>query len=281
MTARRPMPWLSILAALAMLAVCVGVMGWWLNLQALNQRIHDELAALKKSMLKGHVPPDQELLQYLNARIQLEQRYQEWLKMATVSPPVEMAGTDPQLYFQEQLHEAQRTMERIAAARGVPVPEQLGFPKDLPPSETVPRLLIQLSLMQETASLILEQGVTGLVSLKIEDPEALPDKAGGGPFLQRVPVRVKLTCSLSQLTKVLGAMQQVRPMTDVRTLRIASTSPSEPPEQLEVELLVARYVVLAAAPVVSSDEASSGAKDNLPSSRAAKRTAPPKPTKHP
>lgn len=279
--ARRPMPWRSILVALATFAACLGVVGWWLNLQALDRRMHDELAALKKSLLKGHVPPDEELLQYLSARLQLEQRYQDRLKMAAVNPSIATAGTDPQLYFQEQLHEAQRTMERLAAARGVPVPEQLGFPKELPPSETVPRLLVQLSLMQETAALILEQGVTAAVALKVEDPQALPDEAGGGPFLQRVPIRVKLSCTVAQLTRLLGAMQQMRPMADVPGLRIASAAPPDHPEQLDVELLVARYMVLAAAPSLSTDDAASATKPHTLSGRAAKRASSPRPARSP
>ena len=242
----RPLAWIPLVGALLVGVTLAGLAGWWVNLRSIDDQIQETRAALKKSRLSGGIPPNQEVMEYLTARqTALQQREQHWLESIAAPPLAEAASADPQLYFQEQVHELQRTLERLAAARTMPVPEQLGFPKELPPPETVPRLLVQLSLIQEAAELILEQGVNALSSLKIDDPETVPAAEGGEPFLTRLPVRVRLTSSLPQLLKVLGALERVHPLIDVRAIRVLGVGASGP---LEVELLLARDLVLAAPP---------------------------------
>jgi len=150
------------------------------------------------------------------------------------------------------------------------------------------------------AALMLEQGVIALTSLKIEDPESVEALAEEEPpFLVRLPVRVRLACSLAQLMKVLGAMERVTPLIDVRALRLLTANPSpasgegqtpQPPdavgsstptqsagssqvpgrslqgarqqakgsgaeaERLEVELVIARYLVTEPSPEASTEE---------------------------
>ena len=137
----------------------------------------------------------------------------------------------------------QGTLERLAAARGLPTPEQLGFPKELPPSDTVPRLLVQLVLIQDAAKLILAQGALTLSSFKVEDPQIVSERDSEEPFLLRLPVRVRLGGSLPVLTKVLAALQHARPIIQLRGIRVMTEQEGEP---LDVELVLARYLVLAA-----------------------------------
>lgn len=257
MAQRRPAVWLTLLSAVLIGAACVGVGLWWISLQNVEQQLQETRRTLKKFVSSERKAPDQELLAYLNTAARVEGRYQKWLARVTVPAVAEAASADPQLYFQEQFHDVQRNLERLAAARAVPVPEQLGFPKELPPSDTVPRLLAQLTLMREAAALIFEQGVVSLTSLKIEDPEPVPEAVEGGAFLTRVPIRVRLAGSLPQLMKILLACARAEPIIDVRTVRILSSAepPSAEPaadasdaaERLDVELVLARY--LAAAPL--------------------------------
>ena len=136
-------------------------------------------------------------------------------------------------------------MERLATAREMAVPEQLGFPKELPPPETVPRLLAQLALVRLAANVIVEQNAERLVSLKIEDPQAVPADGGeDGTFVMRVPVTVRLHATLPEVLKVLGALERVSPIIDVRGLRVV---PGTGPESLDVELVLARYLVMVTA----------------------------------
>lgn len=257
--ARAPMAWGPLLAAALAGAALAGIIGWRLNLQGIDAQVKSKRSALKKLMLSGGIPPTQEVMDYLTAhQLSLERRYQHWLEVVASPPLADAAQTDPQLYFQEQFHEMQRTLERLAAARGVPAPEQLGFPKELPPSDTVNRLLVQLVLIKDVAALVLEQGVSVLSSLKVEDPEAASGPEGEGAFLMRLPVRVRLTGSLPQVMKVLGAVHRARPLIDVRSLRIALASSqvgagaaqagAPAHGRLDAELVLARYLVLAAAP---------------------------------
>lgn len=240
---RRSTGWEALLAAMMAGAAAAGVLAWRVNLQAIDREVKQKRSDIKKLVLSGGIPPNQEVVDYLNARqASLEQRYTHWIEQVTVPPIAEAAAADPQLFFQEQVHEVQRTVERLATARKLAVPEQLGFPKELPPSDTVPRLLVQLSMIEESTGIILQQGVAALTSLKVEDPEPVPEEDGGGPFLTRLPLRVRLTCSLPQLMKTLGALERATPLLDVRTVRVANGAS---PETLDVELLLARYLLAA------------------------------------
>ena len=200
----------------------------------------------------------------------MEQRYRYWITLLAAPPLAEAATADPQLYFQEQFHDVQRTLERLATARGVAVPEQLGFPKELPPSETVPRLLAQLSLIQELATLMLDRGVFALSSFKVEDPEAVVAAESGSTLLTRLPLRVRVTATLPQLMSILQALEQSRPHIDLRALRVVPAasppaparlaSPSEAAgaqagsQHLEIELVLARYLATAQAQDLSITE---------------------------
>ena len=246
---RPQIAWPPLLVATLAGAALAGLIGWRLNLQSLDAQIRGKRAALKKLTLSGGIPPMQEVMDHLTAhQLSLERRYRRWLQAVTAPPLVEAAQADPQLYFQEHLHEVQRTLDRLSAARGVPVPEQLGFPKELPPSDAVPRLLAQLSLIEEATALLFEQDVPVVSSLKVEDPEPVPAQEEEGAFLVRLPVRVHLSASLPHLLKALGALQRARPLIDVRALRAQPAPPGGAGGgaggRLDVELVLARYLVV-------------------------------------
>jgi hypothetical protein len=252
MAERRSIAWVPIIGALTVGGALIGVVVWQSNLQAIDREIRETRTGLKKLALSGRIPPTQEVMDHFTARQSvIEERYRHELTTVTSPPLAEATSANPQLSFQEQLRDVQRTLERLATARGMPVPEQLGFPKELPPSETVPRLLAQLALMRDAGTLIFEQGMTSFASLKVEDPESVPDAEGSAAFLMRVPVRVQLKGSLSQLMKVLGALERARPLIDVRGVRVVTTANAD---ELEAELLLCRYLVTAAALEVSGDE---------------------------
>jgi len=241
-----------LVAATCSGAVVAGIIAWHLNLQSIEGQIKTTRSALKKLSLAGGIPPNQEVMDYLTARqTALEQRYQSLVDRVSVPPLSGAASADPQLYFQEQLHDVQRLLERLAAARSMPVPEQLGFPKALPPSDTVPHLLVQLSLIKDVATRILEEHVRALSSFKIEDLETVKEDEGEGPLLTRLPVRVRLTSTLAQLVRLLLSLNEAVPIIETRVVRIENGSE---PEQLDVELILARHLAVAAAHATSPPE---------------------------
>ena len=216
---------------------------WHLHMQAMNAQIAQKRSALEKLAVSGRIPPNQDVMDYLTAReATLQDRYRYWETLVVAPLSDDNVRTDPQLYFQEQLHDVQGTLERLAKARGLATPEQLGFPKELPPSDTVPRLLVQLALIEDVAKLVLTQGVTSLSSFKVDDPETIAERDSEQSFLMRLPVRVRLGGPLPVIMKVLGALQHARPIIDVQGVRMATGSSSE---NVEAELVVSRYLVLA------------------------------------
>lgn len=264
---RRAIPMGPLIAAMVVGAAAAGAIFWRLNLTAIESQIDAKASAVKKMVLSGKIPPNEEVMEYLTARQQsLEQRYQQWVRRVSTPLLAAAAHADPQLHFQEQVHDVQRTLERLATARAMAVPEQLGFPKELPPSDTVPQLLIQLSLIKEAAALLFEQGVAALSSFKIEDPQTVPqpDEDEEAPFLTRLPIRVRLQATLPQLMKALGALQRVSPLIDVQAIRIAPGSTPSDAAAMDVELVVSRYLVAAQPREPSSEEDTQPARSTNP-----------------
>lgn len=286
--AKRPIPWPALLMGALVASAALGVIGWRLSLQELERQTSAKRASLKKLTLSGGLPPNQQVMEYLQSRQQsLERSYQHWVKAVAVPPVADAASANPQLYFQERFREGQRMLERLASARGLTVPELLGFPKELPPSDTVPRLLMQLSLIQEAAGLVFAQGVGSLASLKVEDPESVLEDESQAVFVLRLPIRVRLAGTMPQIMKALGAMERAQPLIDVRALRVANNATAE--DQLDAELLLARYVVIAAAPESLSAEEEEraeptitrkGARSSTRSSRSAASNTTPSTRKH-
>ena len=239
----RQFGWGPLAVAMMTGATLVVVVLWRMNVQKLEHQVVEKRQALKRLMLSGGIPPNQEVMEYLTAREHaLQTQYQDLL--GRIAPPLAAeagAGADPQLSFQQRVHDVQRTLERLAAARTMPVPEQLGFPKELPPTETVPRLLVQLALIQEASGLIFQQGVEGFASVKLEDPEPVEAPEGDASFLTRVPVRVRVSGSLPQVMKLLGALERSKPLIDIRALRLLSSATAE---RLDTELVLARYLII-------------------------------------
>ena len=256
--------------AVGIVVLAVGGVGVWrFHVQMIEQEIEAKRAALKKLLLAGHIPPNQEVVDYLTSRqVALDARYHHWLALAAAVLPPQAALGDPQLYFQEQVHELQRTLERQAVARSVAVPEPLGIPKELPPREAVPNLLVQLSLIQQVASAILEQGIPQLSSLKVEDPQSM-SSVEGTDFLVRLPVRVRFNCALSELTTLLGSLQHLTPLTDLRTLRVTPTANED---MLDVELILARYLFVQSETSVDTEKVDAE-KENEPT-RSQARSSP-------
>ncbi|MBI4598342.1 MAG: hypothetical protein HY737_08095 [Candidatus Omnitrophica bacterium] len=251
MVAPRAIPWGPVLGAVGATALTAIVVAWYGNVTMLDQQAVQTRAGLKKLLLSG-IPPTQAVVDYLTERQKtLEAAYHRWLDVATAPSVADAASADLQLSFQEQLHDAQRMLERVAAARAMAVPEQLGFPKDMPPADTVPRLLVQLALMKETTAILFEQGLISITAFKLEDPEPVAEAKDQRPFLTRVPLRVRLVASLPQLMRILAALQRSGHLIDVRAMRLIG---ADSPDRLDVELVLARYLLVPGAEVMSGPE---------------------------
>jgi hypothetical protein len=226
--------------ALLLGAALIAALGWRWQMQHLATQLKATREGLKKLALTAGVAPDRAVMAYLTRRqAACEQRYQQAVEALSPPPLPPAALADPQLFFQQRLHEMTQALERLAAAREMAVPQTLGFPKELPPPEVVPRLLVQLQLLQEAAALVVDQGVAALLSLKIDDPEPVRPPGAAEVLLTRLPVRVRLTCTLPQLLKIMAAADRAAPLMDFKEVRVASRSTEE---ALDVECVLARYL---------------------------------------
>jgi len=276
----RGQPTWPVLGTWLLVAAAGGISLWWrLAVGTLERKIERKQSDLKRLHLGGRLPPNREVLDYLKDRTSaVEAQYHTALAYVAPMPAVVEGQSDLQLHFQQRVHEVQRTLERLATARGMTVPSQLGIPKELPPTDAVPRFLTQLSLIEETAEFLLRiPEISQVVSFKIEDPQAL-GAAGDAEdsFLTKLPVRVHLSCSLEALTKILGRLDRTKPLIDLQSLSVAIPGTTQSPasslaqdsKALEMEFVLVRYFVTAPSldqPEEESPKASPGEKSKKPS----------------
>lgn len=239
---QRPKPVWVVAGGLLALGVFATVV-WSVRMQSLAREIERRRTSLKSLHVGGELPPNQEVVAYLQSRTAaLETQYES--AVVVMAPPQGQGQGDPQLFFQQRLHEIQRTLDRLATARGIAAPALLGFPKELPPPDAVPRFLTQVGVIEDTAKLILSvQGMSHIESFKVEDPQAVVATGQAEEeFLTSLPVAVRLTGSLDALTKTLALLDRARPFLDLQALRVASPEGSK---ELKIELSVTRYLVTA------------------------------------
>ena len=227
----------SVLVGVSALLVGVGIGVWVWQMQTLDQAIAKKRGGLKSFYIGERLPPNRQVTDYFTDRLHaIETQYRIALSLITMNPTVstDEVRPNPQLFFQERVHEVSRTLERLAAARGIPPATQLGLPKELPPAEAVPRFLIQIGLIEELAEMLMTvPGVLQIESFKIEDPqgvEPLGDEQDS--FLTRLSVRVRLGCTLEAIPLVLNVIDRARPLVDLQSLVV---TPSRPEAKLDVK----------------------------------------------
>jgi hypothetical protein len=230
-------------------AVLLAGVFWQWTLRGIAQEIAQYQTSLKTLQLSGRVPPNREVMAYLTQRgEQLHASYRQ--AMAVVAPAAGRlaVGADPQLAFQERVHEVQRTLERLTTARGMSIPLELGLPKELPPPDSVPRFLMQLALMEGLAELAMTvDGVSQLTSFQVEDPRPIAaDAREGAPIVMELPVQMHVTCSLSALMQLLRQIERAQPVMALQRIQVLSSSSAATPAAgpLDVELIVARYATI-------------------------------------
>jgi hypothetical protein len=220
-----------------------GFIFWKFSLQALDEEITQKRSSIKLLKVGGGLPPNQEVLDYLSKRtLALESDYKSLVGLLDSSVN-DSIGASPQLYFQQRLHDVSRLLEKMASARGIGVPQAIGFPKELPPPESVSRLLVQLALIEDVAKIVMADTASVLSSVKIEDPRPVPKTDEEKNFLIRVPVRIRLSCSVKSLAGMLGSVEGMKPITSLDGVRVRHLA--EPlQEMVEVELELSRFLII-------------------------------------
>jgi hypothetical protein len=271
---------LPMLATVTLLLACGGgAAAWAMRMGSLAEQIQAKRKALKTMHLAGRVPPNQQVMDYLASRgSALEGRYREALALMTVSPAGLEGRSDPQLYFQQRVHEVQNALARLASARDLAAPLVLGLPKDLPPPDVAPRFLIQLAMVQEVAEVIIPiPQISELASFKVEDPQPVAAAEERDAFLTRLPIRVRGRATLKGVATLLAMLDRIKPVVDVVSLRLSApkaaaepaaaaaggaaepAAEAAPVDVLEFDCVAVRYLVTTPQLPSSDEPAPSGA----------------------
>ena len=239
--------WIAIGAVLILFLVVIRLF-WHESTQVLDAQLKQKLARAKSQMVGGTLVPSPETYAFLHRRTQqLAGQYERLL--VALDPPGRITtegAQDAGLYFREQLHTLEKQLEHQAAAKGVTMTSQFGFPEDLPSQERVPLLLRELALVETAASTLIAEGALAIDQLRVIDPQPREDPASHETFLWELPLVVRLRCGTPTLVKFLYRLQQTAPLVAVTELSLKEAQPAG--EGLDVELLLVTYAAPEALP---------------------------------
>ncbi|MBN1794612.1 MAG: hypothetical protein JW844_06575 [Candidatus Omnitrophica bacterium] len=184
--------------------------------QRMTDTIETDKKMVKRFLLEGDIVPSRQLYQQIEAEQEAFEGYgaqlRKFLDPGFKSLP---RGSESGLYFREALFALEKKLDREAKGAGIEIPKSLGFGTELPPVSEVPRLLKQLTLVEQVVTSFISEGAT-----EISEIQLLELPAVDGQNFEEVPVEVRAVVSHGGLLRVLYALNTAQPAVDIRTLRV-------------------------------------------------------------
>jgi hypothetical protein len=145
------------------------------------------------------------------------------------------------LYFIEKLHSTMKRFESEAAAKGVKLPENLGFGDGLPKDSMVPVLLRQLETIEFTVGVLLKNEGSNVYALKplksIEYIEPVSKKL----FYTELPVQISIKTDTKTFMNLLLEFKNASPVISVKELHVKSIEPDS--GDVEISLVLSTFMI--------------------------------------
>lgn len=144
------------------------------------------------------------------------------------------------LYFIEKLHSTMKKFEP-AAARGVKLPENLGFGDGLPKDNMVPVLLRQLETIEFTVEELLKSEGSNVYALKPLKPIEYIEPVSKKLFYTELPVQISVKTDTKTFMNLLMEFKNASPVISVKELHVKSIEPDS--GDLEISLVLSSFMI--------------------------------------
>ncbi|MCX5692695.1 MAG: Amuc_1100 family pilus-like protein [Candidatus Omnitrophica bacterium] len=209
----------------------------------IDEELERKISDMKRFItLTGTVPSKESFAKMEKEKNSLEEKFSDLVdfvdpKKARLSEKNAEAG----LYFIEKLHSTMKKFESDSAAKGVKLPENLGFGDGLPKDNMVPVLLRQLEIIEFVVEILLKNGGSDVYALKplksIENIEPVSKKL----FYTELPIQISIKTGTKTLMNLLLELKNASPVISVKELHVKSIEPDS--GDVEISLVLSSFMV--------------------------------------
>ena len=226
-----------ITSALLFLAGCYFVIAQpvlsHLQAEKMTDAIETNKKMVKRFLLKDEVLPSRRLHDHIKAEQEAFEGYYGQLRKF-LDPGFKNLpqGSESGLYFRETLFALEKKLDREAKGAEIGIPKSLGFGTELPSVSDVPRLMKQLSLVEQLVTSFISEGATAIIEIQL-----LEFAQEEGQNFEEVPVEVQVIISNEGLLRVLYALNTAQPAVDIKNIRVRRID-----EVLEVDVIASAFL---------------------------------------
>ena len=209
----------------------------------IDEELERKISDMKRFItLTGTVPSKESFAKMEKEKKSLEEKFSGLVdfvdpKKARLSEKNAEAG----LYFIEKLHSTMKKFESETTAKGVKLPENLGFGDGLPKDNMVPVLLRQLEIIEFAVGILLKSGNSNVYALKplksIETIEPVSKKL----FYTELPVQISIKTNTKAFMNLLLELKNASPVISVKELHVKSIEPDS--GDLEISMVLSSFMV--------------------------------------
>lgn len=209
----------------------------------IDEELERKIGDMKRFItLTGTVPSKESFFRMEKEKDSLEENF---LGLADFVDPkktrMSEKNSEAGLYFIEKLHSTIKKFESESSAKGMKLPENLGFGDGLPKDNMVPVLLRQLEIIEFTVGILLKNegsDVYGLKPLKsIEYIEPVSKKL----FYTELPVQISVKTDTRTFMNLLLELKNASPVISVKELHVKSIEPDS--GDTEVSMVLSSFMV--------------------------------------
>ena len=209
----------------------------------MDEELERKTAEIKRFVaLTGSMPSREAFSKLEKEKKAVEERFSSLVYFVDPEKPrISDKDTEAGLYFIEKLHSTMKRFELESSAKGIKLPENLGFGDGLPKDSMVPVLLRQLETIEFTVATLLKNQKVEIYALKplksIEYTEPLTKEL----FYTELPVQVSLKADTKAVMDLLSGLKNSSPVISVKELHLKSVELDS--GDIEASLVLSTFMV--------------------------------------
>ncbi|MDP2920824.1 MAG: Amuc_1100 family pilus-like protein [Candidatus Omnitrophota bacterium] len=209
----------------------------------MDEELDRKIGEMKRFItLTGTVPSKESFTRMQKEKEALEEKFSG---LAGIVDPekARLSGKSAEagLYFIERLHSTMKRFEAEAGAKGIKLPENLGFGDGLPKDNMVPVLMRQLETIEFAIAALLKGEYSDIYGLKILKPIEYVEPVSKELFYTELPVQVSVKTGTDTLMKTLLELKNASPVISVKEIHVKSIEPGS--GDVEISLVLSTFMI--------------------------------------
>lgn len=208
----------------------------------MDEELERKTTEIKKYIkLTGSLPSRESFSKLEKENAELENRFSELVNFIDPEKArLSKSDTEAGLYFIERLHSTMKKFETESSAKGIKLPENLGFGDGLPKDNMVSVLIRQLEIMEFVVEALLKSEKINIYTLKPLKSIEYLELGAKTVFYTELPVQVSIRTDNKTLINLLLGLKNISPVISVKELHLKSDEASR---ELEASMVLSSFAI--------------------------------------